>query len=246
MDFSLLQAGSRHFLLRDILALKRKWVYYLVMVIDPFLRFAWIFYAIFTHNTQHSTIVSLMASFAEVSRRGMWTIFRVENEHCANVAQYKASRDIPLPYHLGHTTESPTIPFTSVADAAISPSVTATATGTELSGTAVPATPSEALGRTSALEEGGPPISGLRNRATTVSKKSIVAILAEARKQDFVKKRRPSISSPAGPGSIDDEDSNSSDEEGDVGGDSHSLREEREEVREAQRLVREGRNESDD
>ncbi|GJC93148.1 EXS family protein [Colletotrichum higginsianum] len=100
MDFSLLQPHSRHWLLRDITGLKKRWPYYLVMVTDPVLRFAWIFYAIFTHDTQHSTIVSFLVALAEVSRRGMWTLFRVENEHCANVAQYKASRDVPLPYHI--------------------------------------------------------------------------------------------------------------------------------------------------
>ncbi|KAM5374178.1 hypothetical protein ACJZ2D_006638 [Fusarium nematophilum] len=84
---------SRHFCLRDILALKRRWLYYFIMVADPILRFAWIFYAIFTHNKQHSTIVSFMVAFMEVTRRGMWALFRVENEHCANVSQYKASRD---------------------------------------------------------------------------------------------------------------------------------------------------------
>lgn len=100
MDFSLLQPQSRHWLLRDITALKKRWPYYFIMVTDPILRFAWIFYAIFTHDTQHSTIVSFLVALAEVSRRGMWTLFRVENEHCANVAQYKASRDVPLPYRI--------------------------------------------------------------------------------------------------------------------------------------------------
>ncbi|CAK7271965.1 Xenotropic and polytropic retrovirus receptor 1 [Sporothrix epigloea] len=100
MDFSLLQAGSRDFMLRDILALKRRWIYYIIMVVDPILRFSWIFYAIFTHDTQHNSICSFLVSFAEATRRGMWALIRVENEHCANIAQYKASRDVPLPYHL--------------------------------------------------------------------------------------------------------------------------------------------------
>lgn len=71
MDFSLLQAHSSHFCLRDILALKRRWPYYGIMVLDPVLRFAWIFYAIFTHDLQHSTIVSFVVSLMEVLRRGM-------------------------------------------------------------------------------------------------------------------------------------------------------------------------------
>lgn len=100
MDFSLLQPDARHPFLRDILGLKRRWVYYAIMVIDPILRFGWIFYAIFTHDMQHSTITSFLVSLSEVVRRGMWALLRVENEHCGNVAQYKASRDVPLPYDL--------------------------------------------------------------------------------------------------------------------------------------------------
>lgn len=98
MDFSLLQANARRKLLREITAIQPVSTYYLIMVVDPLLRFTWIFYAIFTHDTQHSTVVSFMVAFAEVFRRGIWALLRVENEHCGNVAQYKASRDTPLPY----------------------------------------------------------------------------------------------------------------------------------------------------
>lgn len=100
MDFSLLQPHSHHPFLRDVTALKSRWPYYLIMTLDPILRFNWIFYALFTHDTQHSSIASFLIAFSEVTRRGMWTLLRVENEHCANVKQYKASRDVPLPYHL--------------------------------------------------------------------------------------------------------------------------------------------------
>lgn len=41
-----------------------------------------------------------MISLSEVIRRGIWTIFRVENEHCTNVGKFKASRDVELPYAL--------------------------------------------------------------------------------------------------------------------------------------------------
>lgn len=70
------------------------------MVLDPVLRFNWIFYAIFSHDLQHSAILSFFVSFSEVCRRAMWTLFRVENEHCTNVGRFRASRDVPLPYDL--------------------------------------------------------------------------------------------------------------------------------------------------
>ncbi|KAJ4306438.1 Xenotropic and polytropic retrovirus receptor 1 [Collariella sp. IMI 366227] len=185
MDFSLLQANARQKLLRDITALRPVWIYYLIMVVDPLLRFIWIFYAIFTHNTQHSTIVSFMVAFAEVLRRGMWTLLRVENEHCANVAQYKASRDTPFPYHLEQFIQRPSLEEAAAAAAAAV--ITATAeTGVEMS---TPAT----------VEEGSaarpsPATFGRSRRPSmlgTMGKKSILQAMAEAHKQDFVKRRVP-------------------------------------------------------
>lgn len=200
MDFSLLQPMSRNFLLRDILAMKQRWPYYLILVVDPVLRFAWIFYAIFTHDTQHSTIVVFLASLAEVCRRGMWTQFRVENEHCSNVAQYKASRDVPLPYHIEpllYHASAEASPMLAPQDRQPLPLEQSPSQqrlqqqrqqwpspqadiegGTVASSTAVPTTP----------------LTGLARRRTDASKtgpRSFSRMLAEAHKQDFEKRRRP-------------------------------------------------------
>jgi hypothetical protein len=72
------------------------------MVIDPILRFNWVFYATFTNDTKHSAIISFLIALSEIFRRGVWTIFRVENEHCTNVGRVRASRDFPLPYKFEH------------------------------------------------------------------------------------------------------------------------------------------------
>ncbi|KAF7558672.1 hypothetical protein G7046_g5475 [Stylonectria norvegica] len=176
MDFSLLQPQSRNFCLRDILALKKRWLYYFIMIVDPILRFAWIFYAIFAHNTQHSTIVSFMVSFMEVTRRGMWALFRVENEHCANVSQYKASRDVPLPYRI-----EPLIGQASTDGLASSHDDDQPQRSED---TRRPTASSTGVAQG---EEGG-----MRRRAdTAVSKRNISRILAEAHKQDFEKRRKP-------------------------------------------------------
>ncbi|ODH38139.1 hypothetical protein ACO22_02553 [Paracoccidioides brasiliensis] len=98
MDWSLGNPYAKHSFLRKSLGFRRRWVYYLAMIIDPVLRFNWILYASFTHGFQHSAFISFIISFSEVCRRGMWSIFRVENEHCTNVARFRASRDVPLPY----------------------------------------------------------------------------------------------------------------------------------------------------
>jgi xenotropic and polytropic retrovirus receptor 1 len=100
MDWSLGNPYATHAYLRDTLGYRRIWVYYAAMILDPPLRFTWLFYAIFGHETQHSTLASFIIALAEVARRGMWAIFRVENEHCANVGRFRASRDVPLPYSL--------------------------------------------------------------------------------------------------------------------------------------------------
>lgn len=99
MDWSLGNPHSKHPFLRDFLAFRRRWVYYVAMIIDPVLRFTWILYAVFT-QVQHSALISFVASLLEVCRRGMWSIFRIENEHCTNVCRFRASRDVPLPYDL--------------------------------------------------------------------------------------------------------------------------------------------------
>lgn len=102
VDWSVMDMYAEHRYLRNTLAYKRTWPYYLAIVLDPILRFNWIFYAIYTHSVQHSTIAAFLVGLSEVLRRGMWVIFRVENEHCTNVGKFKASRDAPLPYEL-HT-----------------------------------------------------------------------------------------------------------------------------------------------
>lgn len=100
MDWSLGNPYAKHPLLREVLAFRRVWVYYVAMVIDIVIRFEWIFYAIFVRDIQHSAALSFVLSLAEVFRRGMWSIFRVENEHCTNVLLFRASRDVPLPYDI--------------------------------------------------------------------------------------------------------------------------------------------------
>ncbi|KAH8733697.1 EXS family-domain-containing protein [Ilyonectria robusta] len=220
MDFSLLQPQARHWCLRDILALKSRWLYYFIMVVDPILRFAWIFYAIFTHNTQHSTIVSFMVAFMEVTRRGMWTLFRVENEHCANVAQYKASRDVPLPYRIEPLTDR-----ASLDTVPASRQGTATSSGLGRQSTAA------STGVAGSIAEDGT----MRRRPYGLApKRNFSRILAEAHKQDFEKRRRPAEQAEEeeaaqGGQSDDDDDDDDADE-------SESLL-----AREADDLVRDAR-----
>jgi hypothetical protein len=95
------------------------------MIIDPILRFNWIFYAIFTNDTKHSAVISFLIALSEILRRGVWTIFRVENEHCTNIGRVRASRDFPLPYKIEHQSSEDHgeqgyyVPATTEADSAL-------------------------------------------------------------------------------------------------------------------------------
>ncbi|GAP83951.1 putative SYG1 protein [Rosellinia necatrix] len=233
MDFSLLQPDARNPFLRDILGLKRRWVYYVIMVIDPILRFGWIFYAIFTHDMQHSTITSFVVSFSEVIRRGMWALLRVENEHCGNVAQYKASRDVPLPYDLAR---EPLIERASTDEQPKAP-------GGKLSSTGIGHTPTQEQG----LQDGQPSSyspapaleTGLRRRrkSDVLRARSIRGIMANAHRQDFEKKRRPTVNAGQDIAAGSGDELRSDDEEDD---DIRSMAGERLEIRRVETLVGEG------
>jgi hypothetical protein len=177
MDWSLLQPHASRKYLRDVRGFKNQYWYYTAMVLDPLLRFNWIFYAIYTQDVQHSTIVSFLVSFAEVTRRGMWTLFRVENEHCANVAHFKASRDVPLPY---------TLPSESAEDFQRSQEA---AELRQEAGQSTATSPE--IGRrragTGAQLEAQNSRNSLRQRPT----RTLTSIVAEAHTQDFEKKRKP-------------------------------------------------------
>jgi hypothetical protein len=100
MDWSLGDPTAKHKFLRKHLGYKKVWMYYLAMVLDPILRFNWVLLAVIPLQLQHSAVTSFVVAISEVCRRGMWTLFRVENEHCTNVGRFRASRDVPLPYDI--------------------------------------------------------------------------------------------------------------------------------------------------
>lgn len=198
MDWSLGSVYGRHRALRQILAFRNVWVYYAAMVVDVVVRNEWIFYAIFYHNIQHSALLAFILSFAEVCRRGLWTIFRVENEHCTNVLLFRASRDVPLPYDI-----SPAEPDADLEEAntgtqpqsqesqKLSPPA---ATAAEVQPATLPGTPSTPL---------APPGPGYSEVAATMSARRpsfvgnlhrVASIMALAHAQDFERRKKTSDS----------------------------------------------------
>ncbi|GAT19728.1 signal transduction protein Syg1 [Aspergillus luchuensis] len=164
MDWSLGNAYAKRPLLRDVLAFRQAWVYYVAMVIDVIVRFNWIFYAIFTRDMQHSALLSFFVALSEVCRRGIWTIFRVENEHCTNVLLFRASRDVPLPYQVS----LPPAQVDQQAD------------GVPLE---------EQQPQAHDVEHGTPSTPGMSVRNRGLSR--VGSLLASAHAQDFQRKKRP-------------------------------------------------------
>jgi len=227
MDWSLLDPHAKHKFLRQTLAYKSTWPYYVAMVVDPIIRFNWIFYAIYTADVQHSTIVSFLVGLTEVCRRGMWVIFRVENEHCTNVGRFRASRDAPLPYQLASsstttlTSNSPQGPTaqtpqeaqlnTESPDGVVyqpSPaSRSAQSTGADLSRVSShPQRPTDALRRRKTDTHVESPVTRALNRVGT--------LLHTAHAQDFERKRKPELgAAPVDDDDDDDDDDTDSDNE---------------------------------
>ena len=200
MDWSLLNPYAKHPFLRNTLGFRQIWFYYLAMILDPILRFNWIFYAIFSHDLQHSAVLSFFIAFSEVLRRSMWMLLRVENEHCTNVSRFRASRDIPLPYSLPSTPQPkaqahPEETETPTEQQQRRPTSTTTATDIERTATNT----STALG-------GGGGSSTLRPRKSRTHQEEpptptptvrgihrVGTMITDAHAQDYEKKRRPGV-----------------------------------------------------
>ena len=233
--------------LRDVLGYKRAWVYYAAMVLDPLLRFNWIFYAIYSHDLQHSALLSFVVSLSEVCRRGIWSLFRVENEHCTNVGRFRASRDVPLPYDIHPTSETASLKETEPG----SRYVPADIAGKEPR-RSPPARPNESQAASGIdVEEAlGAPASGsLRRRpAAPASSPSVQrgiarvgTIMTEAHAQDFERKRRPGIarrSSRYEEQQMDSGESSDENEEEEM----ETILSDREDIRDVQGILRRQRN----
>ncbi|KAH7134993.1 EXS family-domain-containing protein [Dendryphion nanum] len=229
MDWSLGDPKAKHPFLRQTLGYKKVWMYYTAMIVDPILRFNWIFYAIIPLQIQHSAITSFAVAFSEVCRRGMWTLFRVENEHCTNVGRFRASRDIPLPYDLP---SSPEVEVDGSSQQQQRPPSGRTETAPSSS-----RTPSEfarpmhaSTFSTTDPEQLRPP--GTRRRATSFGAANdssplarglsrVGNIMRDAHAQDFERRKKPELGAQLGSGKAEVDD-DSDDDDDDCDGPSRS------------------------
>lgn len=147
------------FLREDLTFEDHKWIYWVAMVEDVLLRCNWVAYVASSRYPQHSSAISFFVALSEVVRRGVWMVFRVENEHWGNVRLTQAYRDPPLPFKVALELEE--------QDAAV-------ATGADMERVDT---------RTHNV-----PLSGLRQRREAMNRtKSSRSVLDNAHMQDYVR-----------------------------------------------------------
>ncbi|ETN44211.1 uncharacterized protein HMPREF1541_10762 [Cyphellophora europaea CBS 101466] len=185
MDWSLGDWVSSNKFLRARLAYKKRRIYYAAMMVNIVLRQQWIVYAIFTEDLQHSSAASFFVGFAEVFRRGMWSLLRVENEHCNNVDKFRAYRDVPLPYKLAEeesVSQRPSVGIRPDMQPRAIPDGVQGATGADVERQFTGDTETSSIRRRRIESQPTPTFRALARVAT---------VLASAHTQDFEKRRRP-------------------------------------------------------
>jgi len=103
MDWGLLDFKSPNWMLRKEICYSR-WVYYVAMGVNIVLRISWVMLISpkFFSITANKDVILFAVSCAEVLRRGIWNLIRMENEHMNNCGKYRASKQIPelkIPHH---------------------------------------------------------------------------------------------------------------------------------------------------
>ncbi|KAF1798891.1 EXS family-domain-containing protein [Mucor lusitanicus] len=100
MDWGLLRPNSKNFLLRDELVFYR-WTYYAAVPVNILLRFSWTLSIV--KLRMNGQLLGILVALLEAYRRIQWNFFRLENEHLNNCGQYRAIKEIPLPFPLSDT-----------------------------------------------------------------------------------------------------------------------------------------------
>lgn len=96
MDWGLLESNRKNFMLRKYLTFEPKRNYYFVIILNLLLRLAWTItlspaiVGIFGDPN----LVTFATGSAEIIRRGIWNLFRVEKEHLTNCMQFRAIPDL--------------------------------------------------------------------------------------------------------------------------------------------------------
>lgn len=176
-------------------------------------------------------MVAFFIALSEVLRRGLWTLFRVENEHCNNVGRFRASRDVPLPYEIEDESNQELL-YKTPEDLAQGTGAEQTSQQLSSSGRARDSlqVPSERDGRDGTrasatdVEHGQTSAASLRRRRPSLTNSPIARAFRQAgntmrsaHAQDYERKRKPDNEAVATDAAKDDDDDISSDSDDDAG-----------------------------
>ncbi|KAF8587243.1 EXS-domain-containing protein [Ramaria rubella] len=101
MDWSFLQRRKPHRLLRaELIYTNNPLLYYFAIISNTIIRFIWVIYI--PSGGINSRIRAPIAAALEMLRRFQWNFYRLENEQIGNTDQYRATREVPLPYSSTH------------------------------------------------------------------------------------------------------------------------------------------------
>ncbi|KAJ7943430.1 Phosphate transporter PHO1-like protein [Quillaja saponaria] len=99
VDWGLLRRHSKNIYLRNKLVVPHRSVYFGAMVLNVVLRLVWMQWVLEFHwPSLHKTTITTIISCLEIVRRGIWSFFRLENEHLNNVGKYRTFKLVPLPF----------------------------------------------------------------------------------------------------------------------------------------------------
>ncbi|KAJ1969316.1 Signal transduction protein [Dimargaris xerosporica] len=80
------------------------WTYWFAIVANFILRCTWTaaLANVYFHfkDKNHFELITFLAALGEMLRRFMWNFFRMENEQVNNCGQFRATKDLPLPFDL--------------------------------------------------------------------------------------------------------------------------------------------------
>jgi len=106
MDWGFFKKNSKNKFLRNDLIFPT-WSYYYVMISNLFLRTIWLFTVSpnYWGVIKNGNIVAYATALVEVIRRFQWNFFRMENEHTNNCGEFRAVKEMPLPYHINNNND---------------------------------------------------------------------------------------------------------------------------------------------
>lgn len=100
LDWGLLSTTSNNILLRDKLALKQKWIYYIFLILDLILRFLWVLIISpdVVYKSLRPEFVFTILYWGEAFRRFFSNFLVIEYEHITICNNFRATQAIELPF----------------------------------------------------------------------------------------------------------------------------------------------------